>query len=108
MTAPALTPAERDIIRRARERITDPENWTTGYLAQSSLGRRIGPLAPGACKWCAAGAIIREADDGADADLLLDRIYAHLTLHEVNDIDGHAAVLAELDRLAAGGDDTNA
>jgi hypothetical protein len=50
-----VTPAE--ILRRARDLIKDPARWTTGAFARNANGGEVCADDPGACEWCALGAV---------------------------------------------------
>lgn len=49
-----------DILKAARERISDPERWTTGAYARGEDGAGACPATDHACKWCAYGALLAE------------------------------------------------
>lgn len=51
---------EKEVMRRAAERISDPSRWCQGALARDKYGNRLSPLDPNACSWCAVGSICRE------------------------------------------------
>ena len=53
-----------EILKRAKARIENPEHWCTGSLARNTLGGVTAPRSSDACKWCAFGAIIAEANHG--------------------------------------------
>jgi hypothetical protein len=56
-----------EILKAARERITDPQRWAKGdfaYAPDEETGERgVEAGHPDACKWCASGAIQREDND---------------------------------------------
>jgi hypothetical protein len=90
-----------EILRAARERIGDPEQWTRGEYARDAKGHTVRPQYPTACSWCAVGSIC--------AELGLDPIIGDnpgipevkalgLNVRLVNDYQGHAATLALFDR----------
>lgn len=55
----------KQILVEARALIEDPDNWTRGVYARDETGRSLSSgFAPGACVWCAAGAV--EAAAGED------------------------------------------
>lgn len=49
-----------EILKAARERISDPERWTTGAYARAIDGTGARPATDEACKWCAYGALLAE------------------------------------------------
>jgi hypothetical protein len=90
-----------DVLRAARERISDPERWTTGYYARNAYGDEVVANSPAACQWCAVGAVLAETDLDLGLSLhlsplakaakeYLDRAGPVL---DVNDDRGHAATL---------------
>lgn len=90
------------ILRRAREIISDPAKWTQGAFARDSQGSMIPPNHTAACSWCAIGALSRAAFElkappgfGAGA---LDMLGALRPLNDINDEEGHAAVLDLFDK----------
>lgn len=46
-----------DVLDRAADLIAAPGTWTQGALAETKIGRRIGPTENNATCWCALGAI---------------------------------------------------
>jgi hypothetical protein len=46
-----------EILRAARERISDPERWTQGSFARSANDEPISPFSSRASCWCARGAL---------------------------------------------------
>src|SRR5262245_41357598 len=108
-----------DVLRGARARIADVDHWTTKVQARAADGQACPPWHPAAVRWCAWGAlhasvcrvVVREAGslhvafdralvEAVDARVL--RVVGDRPLEEVNDIDGHAAVLAVLDPAIGG------
>jgi hypothetical protein len=47
----------------ARELIADPAHWLQGAMARNGRGEPVDARAPVACRWCAMGAIRKEAPD---------------------------------------------
>ena len=105
-----LTAAEKEIVRKARDRIADPERWCANVNAQTAdgAGCYIGDLR--ARKFCAYGALAVEflavSGDEAQARLAVEELarrfdsYA-INLVYLNDQQGHAAVLAYFDEVLA-------
>lgn len=102
-----MTAAE--ILRAARDLISDPKKWTIGNDARSATGRSVMANSPRAVCWCAQGAVHR-----AGADLDAER-QAFIALRraarrfdpgfsepfEVNDGCGHEATLMMFDYAIA-------
>ena len=57
-------------FRDAADLLDRPGAWTQHADARSTQGRMIGPNAPGATCWCALGAMIKVAPDGAHVPAL--------------------------------------
>lgn len=97
-----------EILRAARERISDPERWTTEAYARDRDGSGTEPQQADAVCWCAVGAFLAEqglaprvGDDPHRSNPVLDLLIeaaGHRPVAAVNDKDGHAAVLALYDR----------
>ena len=97
------------IVERARALITDGTHWCRGDLARDINGEEVSPTAARAVKWCGLGAVIAAAyqltrDYDTANDLAHNALRPHhgiATLVHVNDIRGHAAVLALFDEVIA-------
>jgi hypothetical protein len=98
---------ELQILRRARELISDPERWTTELAARDECNGSVAPWDESAVCWCAVGAMERAAHDlgvrvSSNAySAAMERLYAlspHNSVVQVNDVEGHAAVLALFDK----------
>lgn len=64
----AVQMAERspaEILRAAKERISDPANWTQRKLARNHRSDPVKPDAPSACRFCAIGAVAAEGGDAS-------------------------------------------
>lgn len=93
-------------LMRVRARISDPKHWTQNRFAATRRGLTVTPFSTGADKWCLVGAMHRECADDPAIDGQLYHA-ALRRLHEgspkgasvelVNDLGGHAEVLALLD-----------
>ncbi len=46
-----------EVLRAAREQISDPANWCKGSFAKNYAGKSVQPWDPTACQWCLGGAI---------------------------------------------------
>jgi hypothetical protein len=99
------------IVEQARALITDEQHWCRGEIARDAKGRGVCPMSDSATKRCALGALIAAAyeitgEHRAAHDLAIrtmQPLYGTASLVKVNDIRGHAAVLALLDEVIAAG-----
>jgi hypothetical protein len=106
---PVSKPLRSQIVERARALIEDQRHWCRGELARDASGRSAGPTDSGATRRCGLGALIAAAyqitNDGSRArDLAINALrplHGSATLVNVNDVRGHAAVLALLDEVLA-------
>ena len=97
------------IVKRARSLIADEQHWCRGDLARDRNGEEVSPTAASAVKRCGLGAVIAAAyelthDVDAAHDLALTALrpsYGTSTMVRVNDMRGHAAVLALFDDVIA-------
>jgi hypothetical protein len=97
------------IVEQARSLIADKQHWCRGHLAEDACGVGVFPTSPNAVKRCGLGAVIAAAyqvsRDYESANELahnaLRPLYGITTLVHVNDIRGHAAVLALFDEVIA-------
>ena len=95
---------ETEVLRRAREIISDPTKWTQGTYARDKYGHRAEPDSPAASRWDALGAItraskelgVREGIGAGSVDRLIT--IAKGPVSTINDNQGHAAVLALFDK----------
>jgi hypothetical protein len=106
----AIARSQRYRSREARALIEDERHWCRGELARDMNALSICPTDSGAKRRCALGALIAAAyqitnDLSRAHDLAISAVrplYGSATLVNVNDVRGHAAVLALLDEVAAG------
>ena len=104
-------PLKIQIVERARALIADEEHWCRNELARDARGMDVCPLSDNAVKRCGLGAVIAAAYEitgghRAAYDLAIratQPLYGTATLVKVNDIRGHAAVLALFDEVIAVG-----
>ena len=97
------------IVERARALIADENHWCRGELARDAKGRGVCPMSDDATKRCGLGALIMAAyqitnDRRAAHDLAIKAmrpLRGSATLVNVNDVRGHAAVLALFDEVIA-------
>jgi len=103
-----MTPLE--ILRKARDLISDPQRWSRNYYATRSDNAPCGETAEEACKWCAMGAITKVGWPEAHFDvrvgakfLLADKAkdLFGMGIIDVNEKCGHAAVLKCFDSAIA-------
>jgi hypothetical protein len=102
-------PLQFQIVERARALIADEQRWCRGHLAQTASGLSVFPTSATAVKRCGLGAVIAAAyqlthdHDAANAlaHKALRPLYGTATLVRVNDMRGHAAVLALFDEVIA-------
>jgi hypothetical protein len=50
-----------EILRAARELLSEPHRWTTRFLARNGAGQRVEPTSPAAVCWCLNGALSKVA-----------------------------------------------
>jgi hypothetical protein len=102
-------PLQFQIVERARALIADEQHWCRGHLALDARGAGVFATSPSAVKRCGLGAMIAAAyelthDFDAANDLAHKALrphYSSATLIHVNDMRGHAAVLALFDEVIA-------
>jgi hypothetical protein len=99
-----------EILRAARERISDPESWTRGCEARTISGEGLNlGFEPGAVRWCMSGAVEAELGRAITCWPLLEADEFGRLLNEGtgqeqdgvgvwNDNHTHAEVLAAFDR----------
>lgn len=95
-----------EVLKRAREMITDVNRWTTHAAARRADGSRTCSACDDAVQFCGAGSLWRAANElGVDgptvAELSSFLSSDGLSLVVVNDNQGHAAVLEMYDRAIA-------
>jgi hypothetical protein len=104
-------PLKLQIVERARALIADEQHWCRRNLANDMNGVPTFPTSARAAKWCGLGALIAAAyqlTHNADAAYqvgyqVLRPRYGSATLIHINDVRGHAAVLALFDEVLAAG-----
>jgi len=102
-------PLRLQIVERARALIADEHHWCRGELARDVNGVAVCPTASIAVRRCGLGALIAAAyqithDYRGAHDLAiraLRPLHGGATLVNVNDMRGHAAVLALFDETIA-------
>lgn len=96
-----------EIIKAARELISDPDRWTQGAYAKDNLGRWTYVSSPDAKCWCSTGAVYKAAVCDIQASIrvlkALDKaVGVHTKLRSniihFNDAHTHPEVLAIFDK----------
>jgi hypothetical protein len=106
------TTVQKQVLIKARALIADPDHWTRNVLARNAAGYSVHWCDPAATKWCAVGAIYRSAYElvgskqegariGKEVAKGIAPIWFGRSLMTVNDMRGHAAVLARFDKALA-------
>jgi hypothetical protein len=104
-------PLKLQIVEKARALIADRQHWCRGQLAEDASGAGVFPTSANAVKRCGLGAVIAAAyqlthDYDAANELAHSALRPHYgitTLVHVNDVRGHAAVLALFDEVISFG-----
>ena len=104
-------PLKVQIVERARELIADEQFWCRRHFGEDVNGFAVSPTSASAVKRCGLGALIITAypitnDRRAAHDLAIKAmrpLRGIATLVNVNDVRGHAAVLALFDEVLAAG-----
>jgi hypothetical protein len=104
-------PLKLQIVEQARGLVADQSRWCRGELARDANGVGVCPTSDSATKRCGLGALIMAAyqitNDRRQAhDLAIKAmrpLHGSATLVNVNDVRGHAAVLALFDEVIAAG-----
>jgi hypothetical protein len=107
--APMSKPLKVQVIEKARALIEDERHWCRGELARDMNALPVCPTDSRAERRCALGALIAAAyqitnDFSRAHDLAISAVrplHGSATLVNVNDVRGHAAVLALLDEVVA-------
>ena len=90
------------LVSRACDIIREPGCWTQLSAARDHLARGVSPRSPEAKMFCGFGALARAAHERGLSELWLLEIFrcpALARLIELNDSEGHAAVLTCLEQL---------
>ena len=104
-------PLKLQIVEQARALIAEESRWCRGELACDAKGMGVCPTSDTATKRCGLGALIMAAyritNDRRQAHHLAIKamrpLHGSATLVNVNDVRGHAAVLALFDEVIAAG-----
>ena len=106
------TTVQKQVLIKARALIADPDHWTRNVHACNAARHSVHWCGPSATKWCAVGAIYCSAYElvgdkkeatriGKEVAKRVAPIWFCRSLMTINDMRGHAAVLAKLDRALA-------
>lgn len=93
-----------DILKQARELISDERRWTRGELARDSEGHEVDEDSPSAACWCSVGAVWRVREGGENlcgALTALEEAMGTEHIGDFNDSHSHAEVLAAFDAAIA-------
>lgn len=100
-----------EILKAARAKITNPENWTQGWFAKNEHGDRLLGVSPAATCYCSLGAVeavtgVEYAEDGWPWDVSRALSVAmggnsNFGIASYNDNHTHEDVLAAFDRAIA-------
>lgn len=89
------------ILIRVRDRIADPERWTSRSPARDAAGQSVPPRSQEATSWCLIGAVLMEGGRcGGPEFIHLKRAALPSVVSIVNDR-GHAHALALCDAAIA-------
>jgi len=101
-----ITAAE--VLKKARNLISKPENWTQGYAARNKLGAPVHIYSEDANCFCAVGAVGRAVHElelnSKERDVLLLSYFdpvLHTSVAEFNDSNTHNKVLELFDKAIA-------
>jgi hypothetical protein len=102
-------PLKVQVVEKARSLIKDRQHWCRGELAIDAEAHSVCPTDRRAERRCALGALIAAAyqltNDHSQAHEIaigaVRPLFGAATLVNVNDVRGHAAVLALLDEVLA-------
>ena len=103
---------QKQVLLNARMLIADPAHWTRSFLARDAAGCPVHWCDSSATAWCAMGAIYRSAYEllgnkkeatrfGKEVARKVAPIWFCRSLTTLNDVRGHAVVLARFDMALA-------
>jgi len=103
------TTVQKQVLIRARALIADPDHWTRNVLARNVAGHSVHWCDPSATKWCAVDAIYRSTYALVGSNTRIGKevakgiapIWFGRSLVTMNDMRGHAAVVARFNRALA-------
>ena len=101
-----MTPVE--ILKGARELISNRAQWTTGERARDKYGYSVHPHSMAAVCWCANGAVEKIGHRFATPTVwnTLQDAAGSNSIVRTNDMHGHPATIAMFDRAIAHGEAT--
>jgi hypothetical protein len=96
----------KEVLIAARKLIEDPKHWTQGWFARNAAGEKVPVISPDACKFCAIGALDRVERNTPVAFSAHRALCSALEspcdpVSQLNDCEGHVAVLALYDKAIA-------
>jgi hypothetical protein len=102
-------PLKVQIVEKARSLIEDEQHWCRGELARDVDAHSVCPTDSRAVRRCALGALIAAAyqltnDHSQAHEIAISAVrplFGTATLVNINDVRGHAAVLALFDEVVA-------
>lgn len=92
-----------EILKQAKELISDKSKHTTGQYARGLDGWNADPLSPEACKWCSIGAVIKvSGEDNVFSKsckyLYYSQGHTNVGVTLLNDTKPHEEVMQMFDR----------
>lgn len=89
----------KEALEAARDLISDPKRWTTGYFAKKADGEITASRKPDAVCWCASGAVNRICGDNYPLGQQVTNALALVMgiVVDFNDNSPHEDVLAAFD-----------
>lgn len=96
-----------EVLKNARDLISDPNRWCQQYHARKADGCPTSICSPEACRRCARGAVLKAGRfDLKTTDYAMNRLYraghelfdSEISIAEINDEMGHEAILKCFDR----------
>ncbi len=87
-----------EIVRDAINLISDENKWTMGWLARDKNGLYVQSYSKDACKWCAAGALLKYGASIKFIDEIDDFIFKteRKSIGEINDFKGREKIISVL------------
>lgn len=86
-----------ELLVAGRELISDVGRWTQDALARLPDGRKVDPLDPDACRWCALGALYPVAKAGSLVYGRSHEVAVNLLNEAAGELDADPEVLKAVD-----------
>lgn len=102
-----------ELLKAARNLISEPEHWTQGVEARDKDGKVIISTSPEAVKWCAYGAIWKFHEENEGVQIQAEELLRSCipdgcpSLLKLNDCHTHEEVLAVYDRAIVKAEQAN-